>query len=74
MKRTLPDNARIKVGKSVGGILATAQAKGDKQPFRKIVRANPIVSRYGMLLIVGALLVTLGWEFFRLIIILWTLD
>jgi hypothetical protein len=74
MERMLPKRARIEVDNRTGGILATAQAKEHKQPFRKSVCVGPAVSWYGKFLIVGALLVTAGWELSRLIITILALD
>jgi len=45
------------------------------QPIRgRHLRNGPTVSWYGRLLIVGALLVASGWEIFRLLLTIITLD
>ncbi|TGN89012.1 hypothetical protein EOW77_0009245 [Bradyrhizobium yuanmingense] len=41
---------------------------------RRLVRISPTVSWYGKILVIGALLVTFGWELVRLVITLLTLD
>lgn len=53
---------------------AQRQVLSAKGASRKWVRISPKVSWYGKILIVGALLVTFGWELFHLIITLVTLD
>lgn len=53
---------------------AERQALSAKGASRKWVRISPKVSWYGKILIVGALLVTFGWELFHFIITLMTLD
>jgi len=50
------------------------QTRVAKASRRKWVRNSPTVSWYGKILIIGALLVTFGWELFHLIITLMTLD
>lgn len=45
-----------------------------EQPSRKRTRIGPTVSWYGKILVIGALLITFGWELFHLIIALVTLD
>lgn len=41
---------------------------------QKRTRIRPTVSWYGKILIIGALLMTLGWELFHFVITLVTLD
>ncbi|PIT02050.1 hypothetical protein TSA1_15710 [Bradyrhizobium nitroreducens] len=50
------------------------QTRAAKASRRKWVRISPTVSWYGKILVIGALLVTFGWELFHLIITLMTLD
>jgi hypothetical protein len=53
---------------------ALPRSEAKKRPFRKPARLNPTVSWYGKIIIIGALLVTFGWELFHLVIALMTLD
>lgn len=53
---------------------AARQALSTKGASRRWVRISPKVSWYGKILVVGALLVTFGWELFHFIIRLMTLD
>lgn len=46
----------------------------DQPVRRRHVRSGPTVSWYSRLLIVGALLVAAGWEIFRLLLTIITLD
>ncbi|WP_128089426.1 hypothetical protein [Bradyrhizobium viridifuturi] len=56
-------------------IAASAPTPIAGQPVRRRrIRSGPTVSWYGRLLIVGTLLVAAGWEIFRLLLTVITLD
>ncbi|MDA9479673.1 hypothetical protein XI03_35310 [Bradyrhizobium sp. CCBAU 65884] len=59
---------------AVGPLPPLHQRRAAKAPARRWIRISPTVSWYGKILIIGALLVTFGWELFHLIITLMTLD
>ncbi|QOZ28507.1 hypothetical protein XH93_36645 [Bradyrhizobium sp. CCBAU 51753] len=46
----------------------------DQPVRRRHLRRGPTISWYGRLLIVGALLVAAGWEIFRLLLTIITMD
>lgn len=60
--------------RAVGPLPPLHQAPAVKASAPRWVRISPTVSWYGKILIIGALLVTFGWELFHLIITFMTLD
>jgi hypothetical protein len=69
-----PTETKASIGAAA---LPTAERVRSSQDERSVphpVRIRSTVSWYGKLLIVGALLLALGWELLRLLIVLLTLD
>lgn len=69
-----PKERAISNPAAAGPLPPLHQTPAVKAPGRKWIRISPTVSWYGKILIIGALLVTFGWELFHLIITLMTLD
>ncbi len=75
MEARTRDSAVSKPGdRAADPLPAARQVLSTKGSSRKWVRIRPKVSWYGKIIIVGALLVTFGWELFHFIITLMTLD
>ncbi|MGY3393089.1 hypothetical protein ACVWW6_005680 [Bradyrhizobium sp. USDA 3311] len=75
MERIASDRAAIDPCSRAERALRTQYERSQKQEHvSRKVRVSPTVSWYGKILIVGALLVTMGYELFRLMIALVALD
>jgi hypothetical protein len=62
-------------GSTTGGSPSVSDRTGQKpRASYQRRRIGPTVSWYGRLLIVGALLVAMGWELFRLMLVVLSLD